>query len=309
MIPTSIRRISAFTLLELLVAMAVLALIGVVLSQIIGATGKTTRISNRAIDAASQARVAFDRLGRDFTNLVKRTDSVFVSSSTSPDLMLFLSLVNAASLPGSNASDNRGISVVAYRIASDIANADRLCLLRGARAINWNDTGIFGLGSDGLPTGIPAAQQPAATDFDVLAPGIIRLVVGYQLYPDNQPATLVDNTTVPRAVGQVVYSPPLRADTGTGKFVDLSRISAIVIGMVAIDLESLKLLSGADVTKFAGIFPAPVTDELPCQKWSPLAESSASNPALSSIPLPARQGVRVFQRFFPITPFASKGSP
>ncbi len=305
----SIRRLSAFTLLELLVAMAVLALIGVVLSQIIGATGKTTRLSNRAIDAASQARVAFDRLGRDFTNLVKRTDSVFASSPSGPDLLLFLTLVNAASLPGSTVSDNRGISVVAYRIAPDATNADRLCLLRGARAINWNDTGLFGLGNDGLPAAIPAARQPAATDFDVLAPGIIRLVVGYQLYPDNQPATLADNTAIAHALGQVVYSPPLRTDTGAGKFADLSRISAFVVGMVSIDLESLKLLSEADVTNFAGIFSAPVSDELPCQKWSPLAESATSNPALSSIPLPARQGVRVFQRFFPITPFAGKGTP
>ena len=307
MTPPTIRRLSAFTLLELLVAIAILALIGVVLSQIIGATGKTTRISNRAIDAASQARIAFDRIGRDLTNLVRRQDSVFVSSPAGSNLLLFLSLVNAPGLPGSSVSDNRGISIVAYRIAPDATNANRLCLLRGARAINWNDTGFFGLGSDGLPTAIPAAQQPATTDFDVLAPGIIRLVVGYQLYPDNQPAALADNTTIPNALGQVVYSPPLRADTGAGKFVDLSRISAIIIGMVAIDLESLKFLSAADVTNFAGIFPDPVSDELPCQKWNPLAESAASNPAISAIPLPARQGVRVFQRFFPITPFASKG--
>ena len=160
MTPQTIRRPTAFTLLELLVAIAVMALIGVVLSQIIGATGKTTRISNRAIDAASQARIAFDRIGRDFTNLVKRADSVFASSTAGPDLMLFLSLVNAAGLPGSTVSDNRGISIVAYRIAPDATNANRLCLLPGARAINWNHTGLFGLGSDGLPTAVPAA--PAA---------------------------------------------------------------------------------------------------------------------------------------------------
>ena len=308
MTPPTIRRPFAFTLLELLVAIAILALIGVVLSQIIGATGKTTRISNRAIDAASQTRVAFDRIGRDLTNLVRRPDSGFVSSPAGANLLLFLSLVNSASLPGSTVSDNRGISIVAYRIAPDATNANRLCLLRGARAISWNDTGFFGLGSDGLPTAIPAGQQPATTDFDVLAPGIIRLEVGYQLYPDNQPAALADNTTIPHALGQVVYSPPLRDDTGAAKFVDLSRISAIVIGMVAIDLESLKFLSPADVTNFAGIFPDLLNDELPCQKWSPLAESASSNPAINSIPLPARQSVRVFQRFFPITPFASKGT-
>jgi len=293
----------AFSLLEILVAVAVLALIGLILVQIIGAVGQTTRVANRGINAAAQARLAFDRIGLDLACLIKRADTDFLAASGA-DNLLFVSLVSAASAPGLSAADNRGLSVIAYRVGANTADGNRPCLLRGARAITWADTGFFGLDADGLPVSISTAFQPATSDFDALAPGVLRLVIGYQLYPDNQPVTLADGSVISHTLGQVVFSPPLRADVGSLQRVDLARISALVVGVVALDLDTAKVLEPAQIESLAGAFPDPdASDSLPARIWEPLAANPDGLPG--SVPLQARQAVRVFQRFFPVTPFPS----
>ncbi len=232
----------AFSLLEILVAVAVLALIGLILAQIIGAVGQTTRVANRGINAAAQARLAFDRIGVDLACLIKRADTDFLAASGA-DNLLFVSLVSAASAPGLPAADNRGLSIIAYRVGANTADGNRPCLLRGARAITWADTGFFGLDVDGLPVCDFHCVSTATSDFDALAPGVLRLVIGYQLYPDNQPVTLADGSVISHTLGQVVFSPPLRSDVGSLHRVDLARISALVVGVVALDLDTAKCWS------------------------------------------------------------------
>jgi hypothetical protein len=252
------------------------------------------------------------------------------------NLLLFVS--NVTSAPASLTTANRDASILAYEVAVPAgggnAGADgnqRPCLIRAGMAIPWTTTGYFGLDGTGLPvsfsgtpTTVPAALLPANTaqnsDFDILAPGVIRLIVGFQLYPDDQPATLADGTAVANCVGQVVYSPPVRSAAPYGgatasnpavKVIDVSRISALVVGLVVIDLNSLRLLNATQVTALGSAFTVPAvsaqatinTLPLPVSYWEPKAETPSLLP--SSVPLPALQSLRVFQRFYPITPYAS----
>jgi len=296
--------IRGFTLLEVLIAIVVTALIGLLIVQLIGATTSATRQSNRGIDAAAQARLAFDRLGTDLAARLRRRDVDFQATGSfaagTNNALLFYSEVTS---PGLATTNNRGISLVGYRISTN-TETPRRCLLRAGRALNWTDKGFLGSSTNGLAA--PLSSSPvslASDDFDVLAPAVIHAAVGFQLYPDGKSATLADGSAIATARGQVVYSPPVRiASDGTPSTeIDISRISSLVLGVVAMDPRSMDLLDDSQVAQLAAAFPAPGTGELPMAKWGAVAEDAASLPA--TIPLPARQSLRVFQRAFPITPY------
>lgn len=318
----------AFSLIEILAAVTVLAILAIMITQILNATNKTTRLSNQTLDAASQSRQSLDRIGRDLAGLIKRIDIPFeaeVPTAANPDanILSFFSIIATADSAMTSAN-NRGVSLVTYRI-SVLANYNdnRPCLVRSGKALAWDSlgstsiisTGFMGLTpAEGLPvlyTDLPSVIKPSADSFDVLAPGIFRLIVGYVLYPDDVSVTLLDGTTFANAQGQVVYSPPIidRKSSGTGithRYIDLNRISAIVIGLVAVDQENLKLLTASHIGVLQAKFPTPANNILPLQAWSSLANNLAGDATLNALPLQTRQSIRVYQRFYAITPFASR---
>lgn len=312
-----------FTLIELLAAMAVLAILGLILVQLTNVISRTTNLSNRAIDAAAQARLAFERIGMDLEGLVIRDDTDFqavnASAASGNNALLFISSVTSAGISSSN---NRGVSVIAYRVAAHAYNQNRACLIRFGRPIPWSSTGavanagFMGLKNNGLPllftdATFSAFLPSSPSDFEVLVAGVIQMVIGFQLYPDNAAVTLANGTAIAHARGQIVYSPPMRSLSSsdgmtTVSLVDLSRVSALVVGVVTLDLNSLNLLDATQVSALGGVFTTPSTDVTPVRAWMATANAAVASATLASVPLPARQSVRVFERFYPITPFGGK---
>lgn len=334
----------AFTLVEVLATCAVLALMVLILVQITSATARTTILSNQIMDAAAQSRLAFDRIGLDLAAVVKRPDvdfyvrdpnSATANAGYSKDddntLLLFLAAINSADPTLTTSALNRSISFIAYQVNTHTDNKGRggealPCLIRAGKAVPWgrpgsweSGTGYMGLNTNELPVRfnssdpnfvaslLPLAPAgSAANDYDIIAQGVIRMVVGFQLYPDNLPVTLADGTSL-IAQGQVVYSAPVRIVTGrdgttTAKYIDLNRIGAIGVGLVILDRNSLQLLSAAHIAAIVSNFPVPSNNKLPLQAWSSVADGLTSALA-GSVPLPALKAVRVYQRFYPITPF------
>lgn len=310
-----------FSILELVAAVAVLALLGVMIAQVSGAIQATTRASNRIVDAAAQARLAYDRMGLDFDGLLKRQDADFIAANFSnsaaaraADLLQMLSAVRSQDRAG---LANRGISILGYRVAPHYSNGDKPCLLRGAKSVAWTEVAM-GLDGDGyppklIPNGvlpvIPAALQLAydsavSSDYDVLAPGVIRAVVGFQLYPFDNSARLMDGANITKTRGQIVYQPPVWDTTPPdNQYVDLSGVSSIVVGLVVVDLNSLRSVDASQVEALADQFVIPSADTLPVSQWMADTENLGKLP--QTIPLPARQGVRVYQRAFQIVPYGS----
>ncbi|MEZ0294867.1 MAG: type II secretion system protein J [Candidatus Methylacidiphilales bacterium] len=301
----------AFTLMEVLVAMAVLTVLVLLIAQITNAVFDAIRLSNRAVDAAAQSRLAFDRIGLDINAMVKRADADFVAKPTSgPSNEYVLQLL--ASSPSSDTTTgfkNRGISLVGYRILPHANNDGRACLIRGAKAISWDTSGWMGLDNDGYPVQFSSSSYPLKlvdSDFDVLAPGVVRMVVGYQLYPDNEEVDLADGTHLANARGQIVYSAPVYgASAPDNQHMDLSRVSALIIGLAVIDLTSLKLLDATKVNTLASAFSAmPPVNAMPVEKW--MADTSNLTALPNTIPAPVRSSVRLYQRVYPITPFGTR---
>jgi prepilin-type N-terminal cleavage/methylation domain-containing protein len=75
-LPAKIR--GGFTLVELMVAIAILAIIVVAVAQIVGTASKLTTVTTKHIDANSQARTVFDRMANDFARMVKRNDVDYI---------------------------------------------------------------------------------------------------------------------------------------------------------------------------------------------------------------------------------------
>ena len=69
---------AGFTLVELLVAIAVLAIILVVAAKILSTAAALTTVNNKHIDANDQARVVFDRMADDFARIVRRKDVDYI---------------------------------------------------------------------------------------------------------------------------------------------------------------------------------------------------------------------------------------
>jgi prepilin-type N-terminal cleavage/methylation domain-containing protein len=69
---------SGFTLVELIVAMAILVIIVAALGQIMGTASNLTTSNNKHTDANNRARSVFDRMADDFARMVKRSDVDFI---------------------------------------------------------------------------------------------------------------------------------------------------------------------------------------------------------------------------------------
>lgn len=293
-----------FTLIELLVAMAVLALVAVLLTGILTTTNRVAVLSNQSVDAAAQARLAFDRLAIDLAEIITAQNAdIRVANSGGGDQLRFLAYVPSI---GITAAASRGLSVISYAMAAHPDNNGRRCLLRGGKPIAWSDRNILGQTPTGVPRGFadsefPAGLTPGSTDMQVLSPGVIQMAIAFQLRPDAGTVTLQDGTTV-SADGGFVYSPPVMtvtSSTGSStEHVDVSRIAGLLVGVVALDLRSLNLLDPGQVSALAAAFPVPANGVLPLARWVPIAENPDAMP--TTIPLTARQGVRVFQRYFPL---------
>src|SRR5881398_736305 len=65
---------AAFSLVELMVAVAVLAILIALVAQLTNSATTITRVGTKHIDADTQARAVLDRVGLDIAQMIKRTD-------------------------------------------------------------------------------------------------------------------------------------------------------------------------------------------------------------------------------------------
>lgn len=153
---------------------------------------------------------------------------------------------------------NRGSStrlsqLVAYRVAS----AE---LERAAVATSWEVSNplLFTPGTASLPT---------ASTYQNLADSVFRLEVLFLL----------------RSTNQLTVTAPT----------SWSDVAAVVVGVVALDATSRKMVTSAQLDALAAYFPDAVNGRTLLDLWSPLLSN-----VHTVIPLKAAPGVRIYQRVF-----------
>jgi prepilin-type N-terminal cleavage/methylation domain-containing protein len=312
----------AFTLIELMATMSLLAILGVLVAQMVTMTNNAVRISTRKANAAAQARNAYQRLERDLDQLLIRDDVDLhmgnpVGSTKKSEILKFFSMVKSAAATKADERNNRGLSLIGYKVDVHPNSNGLPCLQRGAFPIIWDDVGFMGIKEDGSP--VPFSESPDVSlesdDYDILAEGVFRIWVSFQLSP--QGADKSGRSPVGKAGssdskerdadGSIYIDPPIHWMGKSSKnCIDLARLASIVVGIAATDLESRKLLNEDSINTMIEAFPDLKDGELPVEVWGPIAENPDNFP---EVPLPVVQSIRVYQRAFPISPAWARNMP
>lgn len=282
---------AGFTLLELLVAVAVLALLVLMAAQMVQSGAAVIAGSRKNLGADAQAREVFTRLGLDLAQMPRRADldAVFTDQAGNKKMFFY------SEAPGVAASltNLSTVSLVGYRIGTN-AGLERL-----GKALTWSGTGgtTFLTYAGTASTNALAASTLAgawsavigsAPDYDAtsseyhsFAPGVFRFEYCFQKK---------DGT----------YT--LTRDSKTG-FRDLA---AIVVSLAVLDGDSRKI--APDTSKLADALPGPTAadlaaNKLPAELWQGKVNDVATFASTAQIPEAAASRVRVYQRAFPlITP-------
>lgn len=166
---------AGFTLVEMLVATAVLALLVIMVNQLTSSATVTTNNSRKHMDSDSQARMIFDRMASDFEGMFKRPDvdcifyKNFPSSSGSPgtnDALFFYSeSPGYFDNPPASAAQQSSVSLVGYRINTQNSYYPNVPVLeRLGKGLTW-DGANNGSSSGSLIffATLPGSATPATT--------------------------------------------------------------------------------------------------------------------------------------------------
>lgn len=158
-------KLSAFTLVELLVAMAVLSLVLVLMTQVVDGIMQSTRTQNQQMEAVASARRAVDVLALDLKHaLVNRSASILVPSTPNSQTRLLFFTERRGPQGPQTAGDHRFLAI-AYDF--DAATAE---LRRKYRSIAITDRIDFGTLTSGpwSSTTFPTASGIWALDLRVV---------------------------------------------------------------------------------------------------------------------------------------------
>jgi prepilin-type N-terminal cleavage/methylation domain-containing protein len=187
--------VPGFTLVELLVAIAILLLILAVCSALTLTAQNLLNNGMQRIDADSQARLFFDRVTLDLQAMPKRTDIDYIVKDatqiqTGNDSMAFYARTSGYFTTSPDAAPRTSVAVLAYRINSQTYQCERL-----AKGIGWNSDSsgtpmvflpstLFGTWPTIAGTGtgtVPDLNLGTDSDYQVLAQSVFRFEYCYVL--------------------------------------------------------------------------------------------------------------------------------
>jgi prepilin-type N-terminal cleavage/methylation domain-containing protein len=291
-VPSPPRTSLGFTLTEMLVAISVLTLLVLLVTQLVRSAASTTTLGHKRNDADSQARSLFERLALDLAQLVKRTDvSYYLKNTGTPmpgnDLVGFYSAVQ-----GYHPTTPSPVSVVAYRVNSNSSNPGaHNCLERMGKGLDWNGTSAASVPFVFLPLTIHETwpcvasssayddADPAKRTYEIIGPQIFRFEYYY-----------LEKTT-----GALVTYPVAWTSLST---VAINDASALVVAIAVIDPKSKVLLSNSQITTLGESLPDYAPGLGPGQL---LARWQSALGGITNMPRSAISQVRLYERSFPIS--------
>jgi len=300
-------RDGAFTLIELLVAFAVFLILIALVAQLVANARLLTNTSRWRLDADEQARFAFDRIGLDLANMVKRRDVDFLFQPAvhkGSDALYFFSGV-----PGIGGAPSRvsGVSLVGYAIDDDYR------LIRLAKTREWSDLQTLSYDdATGAPVGgILAAPVLSDSDFHVLCQGVFRLDL-YFLLKDGtyaalpmRPANTDSTPLVGRKVDGTGRGLMVVGVDGSGspvwRAIGWSDVAAVTVTLGVLDSSNHDFagdLSGlaAAFVKAPEVQAPGTTQVMPAKLWTLALQGGGGG----DLPARVRSSVRIYQRTFPL---------
>lgn len=301
-----VRHEAAFTLSEMLIAMGVLAILIVFTTRLFNGATNVSGVATKRIENVEHARALFQRMGLDFTQMLKRRDiSYFVKAGDTNAAMsggtkgVNDRIAFYTALPGyysSNLRYNSTLSLTAYRVNADPASVSYNRVERMSKGLPLNAayggvTSLLFLDSPTAPTTTISAQWPSATrpfpdadygtdpDYELAEPQVFRLEYYYL-------------ATTPAGTTSLAPYPASWTSTDA---ININDVEAIVVAIAVIDAKSNALLSATQLTALseslqdysAGLGPGELVGN-----WQDSLDANVT------MPRPAITGVRLYERYF-----------
>lgn len=301
---------SGFSLIELLVAMAVMALVLVLALQVLTNTGAAIKTADNQRGAGTSARVALDRFASDFsTAMLTGGASAIVSTNAnaSGSFIRFICLSRARdngteTIPR-GAIIGYGINPITEKIGGQDVTYDALKRGDGRAAFSGGGSSladIFAALSQSPPTGvIPDANWAP------LGSGIVRFHISYVLddgsivqtppeYEMVSPQTgarvgFLNDLSMGAGFTAVAFAPENAPAIGTlaGRYV-----KSLLVGVAAVEPKALATASTAQIDEIRSKLKTPGNGETPLAVWQ-------SNLGSLTFP-PIQQSIRFYQRTIPV---------
>jgi prepilin-type N-terminal cleavage/methylation domain-containing protein len=313
------RHTNAFTLVEILVVIAVLGILTLLVSRLVNSAATITSLGTKRIESDGQVRQLFDRMAIDFAQMVKRPEVDFYAKGTSTggtmtgttlstinDRIAFFSMV-----PGdypSNGSESP-FSLIAYKVNSSTAVGSAAAytrLQRLARGLLMNGDSAGNGGASANITDGPiffATAGPtissvwstvtsnATTDskYELAAAQAFRFEYYY----------LLTNGTF----SVTPWDASLSGHTNVGGMRD---VAAIIVAIATIDPKSHVLLTNSQISTIAGTLVDYSTGSghgpgWLLSQWQSVLDTPTSA-AVKSMPRLALSSIRLYERCFYLTP-------
>jgi prepilin-type N-terminal cleavage/methylation domain-containing protein len=311
----------AFTLIEVLVATAVLAMLIALVAQMVDGATTTALYSRRHIDADTEARTVFDRMGRDFDGMLNRSDADCIFAKNSGNDAFYFQGEAVAYTGGiTSANDRSTLAFVGYRVNPATFQIERL-----GKALSW----------DGVPSTSGSAGGP------VFLSGVATSGTGASFDPKSTiagrwPGMVGDSPAFTSGTDETwhVVSPAvfrmefafMKKDAATGKYVPyvpsgstadnpltgslggLKDVAAITVGIAVLDEGSQAMLPAGGMADLAaklvdvttlGATSSPA--DLMLAKWNgnllPLYGGGTA-----TVPKAVASNIRIYQRTFYLSP-------
>jgi prepilin-type N-terminal cleavage/methylation domain-containing protein len=262
---------NGFSILELLVAVAVLSIVVVLMAQMLGSASTMISGSSKRMAADEEARLVFDRMAADFSRMVKRedVDSMFVGKVGNDEMFFY---TDSPAIYAST-TNNSPVAVVGYRVESN-------SLVRLSEGKNWDDLMFLTIGTTGSTnTNSWIVNHTNSVNRSTIGPSVFRMEYTFLMKPGSTNVLGATNTTNTYSQANV---------DGMG----LKDVSAIVVTLGVLDETSRKIVDSTTLSNVAAGFQDATAGPV-ATNWS------ATLPGLSG---PARSATRIYQRYIPVNP-------
>jgi prepilin-type N-terminal cleavage/methylation domain-containing protein len=283
-----------FTLIEIMISIAILALLVAFIARVMSSAMVIANIGGKRLDSDSQARAVFDRMAADFSSMIRRQDVDYIfAKQAGNDTMFFFS--EATKYFDSSLSDSAksSLALVGYRIDPSYQ------LERLSRGLTWDGQ----VGPSPAPGSI-VFLTPSESATPVAGSTIAGNWANVVGTPGNG---YTDGTGSDyHVIGDQVYRLEIsflqtngNISTSVTPYNGLQNIAGIIVAIALLDPKSRTIVApGGQIASPVGIpmvnaLPDAVDGTSPLQTWK-----ASSYLTTSGLPPTAASQLRIYERTF-----------
>ena len=262
----------AFSLVEVLVAMAVFLFMAVIVASITGGVSQITGQSQRRMSVDGGVRQSLSRISADLSRAIIRSDLPFrIEKKSGNDGLMFFAAAEGYSA-------GRGITMLGYQVT----NAS---LQRGAEATTWTSSGSSALSFTSVANAAASSSYLSidSANYEILEPDIFRMEVAFLMGDGTIKSTVGTNA------GSTTY---IASFASTARTASSDAIRAVIVTVAAVDSRARALMTPSEYSQLADNFSDATAGSDPLTAWKGYLTNS---PVV--LPQLVREGIRIYQRY------------